>query len=175
MWSFETSFCETFLLIPLYFFSNVPDKVHSVKCEKGNNSSRAFQIALLFHEIYLPTTFYVNISSSFRVMSRTKLKVKKWTMGNNSKIRQNSVTVLLHCTSTQWDLSSNKVFMFIFLVVSEECHGIFFLKGEIILKTGHLWFLGTALCLSALYHCVQFKLIMSKSFQVMFPFLEHNK
>jgi hypothetical protein len=44
-----------------------------------------------------------------------------------------------------------------------------FLQGEIIQKWGKtgLWFFGTALCLNALFHCVQFKQIMSKGYQVM--------
>jgi hypothetical protein len=31
-------------------------------------------IAVLYNEIYLPTKFHVDISNSFRVMSRTKVK-----------------------------------------------------------------------------------------------------
>jgi hypothetical protein len=45
-----------------------------------------------------------------------------------------------------------------------------FLKGEKIQKRGktELWFFGTALRLNAHYHCVHFKQIMLKDFQVMF-------
>jgi hypothetical protein len=35
---------------------------------------RFFSIAVLSNEIYLPTKFHVDISNSFRVMPRTKVK-----------------------------------------------------------------------------------------------------
>jgi hypothetical protein len=38
---------------------------------------RFFSIAVLSNEIYLPSKFYVDISHSFRVMSRTKVKINK--------------------------------------------------------------------------------------------------
>jgi hypothetical protein len=53
---------------------------------------------------------HVDISYNFRVMSRTKFTVCKWTKGNNSKIRQDRVTFFfLQSTSTYWDLSIYEV------------------------------------------------------------------
>jgi hypothetical protein len=68
-----------------------------------------FNNALLRNEISLPTKFHVDISYTFKIMSRTKFKVLTWTKGNNSKNRQGRVTVLMHCTPTQWNLSNYKV------------------------------------------------------------------
>jgi hypothetical protein len=68
---------------------------------------RFFWYAHLPNGIYLPFEFHVDTSYNFRVIFRTKFKVKN-DKGNNSKIRQDRVMDLLHCTSTQWDISTFK-------------------------------------------------------------------
>jgi hypothetical protein len=113
--------------------------------------------------------FHVDISYSFRVMFRTKLKVLKLTKGNNSKIRQKRVMVLVHCTSTHWYLFTYKVSWWHLLLFQSYVLDKIFLKGEIIQKPGkiELWFFDTALPLNAIHHCMKFKQIISKGFQVM--------
>jgi hypothetical protein len=57
-------------------------------------------------------------------------------------------------------------YFYIFRVISRTR---FVVKGQIIQKWGktELWFFGTVLHINALYHCMQFKQIIHKGFQVM--------
>jgi hypothetical protein len=62
----------------------------------------------LLNDIYQPTNFLVDTSYGFKAMSRTMFKVKKWTKGNNPKIREGRMTIV-QCISTKWDLYTYKV------------------------------------------------------------------
>ena len=42
-------------------------------------------------------------------MPGQELSMEKLTKGNNSKIMKCRVTVLVHCTQPQWDLSVNEI------------------------------------------------------------------
>ena len=55
-------------------------------------------IALRLDGIYPPTKFHNHSLLSLRDMPRKKFKYKKKTQGNNSKIKQARVMVLMYCT-----------------------------------------------------------------------------
>jgi hypothetical protein len=64
----------------------------------GKAELQFFCNAYLSNDIYLPTKFLVDTSYNFRAMSRTISKWKKWTKGNNSKIKEGRDTDPLHST-----------------------------------------------------------------------------
>jgi hypothetical protein len=73
VWSLNKLFPRVFKLMSQSYF---PDKIF-LKREINKNLGETewlFGTALLFHEIFLPTKFHVDISYNFRVMSQTKFK-----------------------------------------------------------------------------------------------------
>ena len=54
--------------------------------------------ALPLDEVYLPTKFHNHSFYSLGDMHQTKFKYEKKTEGNNSKTKQATVTVHVHCT-----------------------------------------------------------------------------
>jgi hypothetical protein len=82
---------------------------------KCKNEQRAITLKkgkteLWFFTLHFDSMRYIYLQS-FMLISliplelSSKYKLKK---GNNSKIRQDRVTVLMHCSSTHWDLSTLK-------------------------------------------------------------------
>jgi hypothetical protein len=89
LWFFCTVHLLNEIYLPTKFHVHIPSgfRVMSRRKFKVSNKQRAiipklgntelwfFCTAHLHNEIYLPTMFHIHIPSSFRVMSRTKLKV----------------------------------------------------------------------------------------------------
>jgi hypothetical protein len=101
--------------------SNCKIEQKAITPKLGQTELRFFSTALLFNELYPSTKFHVDISYSFRVISRTKFKVLIWPKGNNFKIRQDRVMVLfaLHFHSMRFIYL--KSFMLISFIVLELC------------------------------------------------------
>jgi hypothetical protein len=75
-------YLQSFLLISLIDLEKCPGQSSKCKNEQraitpklGKTELWFFSAAFLLNEIYLPTQFHVDISYSFRVMSRTKFNV----------------------------------------------------------------------------------------------------
>jgi hypothetical protein len=83
---------------------------------------------------------------------------------------QDRVMILMHCTSTHWDISTYKVSCWYLLYFYSYVLDNIFLKGEIIQKWGltELWFFCTAPLLNEIYLFTMFHLDISYSFRVMF-------
>ena len=102
----------------------------------------------------------------------TKIKVQKWTKGNNSNIREDRVMVLVQCTSTQWDLFTYRVSCW-YLLQFQLCSGQSSkYKNEKRAKTpklgkAELQFLSTALLLNEINIALKFLVEISCSFRIM--------
>ena len=99
-----------------------------------------------------------------------KIQVWKSTKSNNSKSMMPRVIVLVHCTSTQWDISA-----YIFQISSLNTFWVMlrtklkYEKRAITPKVWNieLWFLCTALLLNEIYLPMKFHVDALHSFEVM--------
>jgi hypothetical protein len=130
-----------------YSFSYLMDNIQT--CTKVNKS--------IIRQGRL-TQFHVDISYSLELCPGQS-SIVKWTKGSKSKIRQDRVTVLLHCTSTQCDRS---IYLQSFRLIPLTVLGMFLTKfkkelSAITPKLGkaELWFLCTAHSIRSmvLVHC----------------------
>jgi hypothetical protein len=96
------------------------------------------------------------------------LTVSELCPGQSSKCKNEQRAITTKFGNTEFKFLCTA--LLISLVVLELFPGQDFLKAEtiqILGKTTELWFFDTALPLNALYHCMKFKQIISKGFQVM--------
>ena len=104
------------------------------------------------------------------IMPIWKIQVWKSTKSNNSKSMMPRVIVLVHCTSTQWDL-----FAYLFQISSLNTFWVMlrtklkYEKRAITPKVWNieLWFLCTALLLNEIYLPMKFHVDALHSFEVM--------